>query len=103
MSLYKILINIDILHGNLSFFQLIMKQYAFNYKIRMIILISYRGKFSGSNLLKYITFSPHYARSNGAIEAQVKIIKNLFTKCRETNEDVHLGMICLYLSIYWLS
>ncbi|XP_028412146.1 uncharacterized protein K02A2.6-like [Dendronephthya gigantea] len=44
---------------------------------------------------EHITSSPHYPRSNGFIESQVKIVKKIFQKARKSKVDPHMALLCL--------
>ena len=44
---------------------------------------------------KHITRSPHYPRSNGFIESQVKSVKSAPLKSKMTNSDPDMSLLCL--------
>ena len=44
---------------------------------------------------KHVTSSPHYPRSNGFIESQVKIVKRTLEKLAKDNGDPHLALLYL--------
>ena len=44
---------------------------------------------------QHITSSPHYPRSNGFIESQVKTIKMTMKKAKATNTDPLMALLCL--------
>ena len=52
-------------------------------------------RFARDYNFTHVTSSPHHPQSNGLVERNVRTIKSLFTKCRETGADPHLAMICL--------
>ena len=52
-------------------------------------------EFAADYGFRHIMSSPHYPSSNGFIERQVRTVKTLFTKARETGTDPHMAMICL--------
>lgn len=43
--------------------------------------------------IEHIVSSPHLSRSNGLAEATVKIVKNIFRKCDDSNTDPYLGLL----------
>ena len=51
--------------------------------------------FAGRTVLTIITSSPHYPRSNGFIESQVKIVKATLQKVKKDQGDPYLAMLCL--------
>ena len=44
---------------------------------------------------RHITSSPHYARSNGFIESQVKTTKRTMKKAKATKSDPFMALLCL--------
>lgn len=42
-----------------------------------------------------VTSSPHYPRSNGYIESQVKTVKAVLAKAKKTGTDPHIALQCL--------
>ena len=45
--------------------------------------------------IQHITSSPHYPRSNGFIESQVKLVKRTLRKAKKSNRDVNSALLCL--------
>ena len=43
----------------------------------------------------HVTTSPHYAQANGFIERNIKTIKSILTKCKDTQTDTNLALLCL--------
>lgn len=52
-------------------------------------------EFSQLWSFRHSTSSPHYPQSNGLAERTVQTVKNLLQKCKESNADPHLAMLCL--------
>ena len=52
-------------------------------------------EFARNYGFELVTTSPHFPSSNGFIERQVRTVKDVFTKARETGTDPHLAMLCL--------
>ena len=52
-------------------------------------------RFAHDYNFTHVTSSPHHPQSNGLVERDVRTIKILITKCRETGPDPRLAMICL--------
>ena len=50
---------------------------------------------AGQYDFKHTTSSPHYAQSNGFIEAQVKTVKKTLLKAKETKTDPNIALLCL--------
>ena len=53
------------------------------------------SEFSSVYGFKHVTSSPHYPRSNGLIESQVKIVKRTLEKVAKDNGDLHLALLYL--------
>ena len=53
------------------------------------------SEFSSVYGFKHVTSSPHYPRSNGFIESQVKIVKRTLEKVAKDNSDPHLALLYL--------
>ena len=53
------------------------------------------SEFSSVYGFKHVTSSPHYPRSNGFIESQVKIVKRTLEKVAKDNGDPHLALLYL--------
>lgn len=51
--------------------------------------------FSEEYGFEHVTSSPHYPRSNGFIESQVKIVKKTFQKAKKSNTDPNIALLCL--------
>ena len=54
----------------------------------------YYKTFSEDYGFEHVTSSPHYPRSNGFIESQVKIVKTL-QKAKKSNIDPNIALLCL--------
>ena len=52
-------------------------------------------QFSREYGFQHVTSSPHYPRSNGFIESQVKIVKRTLEKAKKTGEDTEMALLCL--------
>ena len=52
-------------------------------------------KFADEYGFRHVTFSPHYPRSNGFIESQVKIVKKSLAKAKKSGIDPALALLCL--------
>ena len=52
-------------------------------------------EFAKQYQFQHITSSPHYPRSNGFIESQVKTTKKTMKKARATNTDPLMALLCL--------
>ena len=52
-------------------------------------------EFAKQYRFQHITSSPHYPRSKGFIESQVKTTKKTMKKARATNTDPHMALLCL--------
>ena len=53
------------------------------------------SEFSSVYGFKHVTSSPHYPRSNGFIESQVKIVKRTLEKVAKDNGDPYLALLYL--------
>ena len=53
------------------------------------------SEFSSVYGFKHVTSSPHYLRSNGFIESQVKIVKRTLEKVAKDNSDPQLALLYL--------
>ena len=42
----------------------------------------------------HVKTSPYYPQANGFIERTVQTVKNLLQKCKESNADPHLAVLC---------
>ena len=51
--------------------------------------------FSEDYGFEHVTSSPHYPRSNGFIESQVKIVKKTLQKAKKSNIDPNIALLCL--------
>ena len=52
-------------------------------------------EFSRSYGLTHVTSSPLYLQSNGFSERTVQTVKDLLQKCKESDQDPHLALLCL--------
>ncbi|XP_014668315.1 PREDICTED: uncharacterized protein K02A2.6-like [Priapulus caudatus] len=52
-------------------------------------------KFSETYGFDHVTTSPYYPQANGFIERTVQTVKALLQKCKESNTDPHIAMLCL--------
>ena len=52
-------------------------------------------KFADEYGFRHVTSSPHYPRSNGFIESQVKIVKKSLAKAKKSGLDPALALLCL--------
>ncbi|CAB4025295.1 Retrovirus-related Pol poly from transposon 297 [Paramuricea clavata] len=52
-------------------------------------------EFSKAYGFEHVTTSPYYSQANGFIERNVQTVKNLLQKCKESESDPHLAMLCL--------
>ena len=52
-------------------------------------------KFADEYGFRHVTSSPHYLRSNGFIESQVKIVKKSLAKAKKSGLDPALALLCL--------
>ncbi|CAB4006325.1 Retrovirus-related Pol poly from transposon, partial [Paramuricea clavata] len=52
-------------------------------------------EFSRTYGFTHVTSSPMYPQSNGLSERAVQTVKRLLQKCKESNLDPHLAMLCL--------
>ncbi|XP_014672357.1 PREDICTED: uncharacterized protein K02A2.6-like, partial [Priapulus caudatus] len=52
-------------------------------------------KFSETYGFDHVTTSPYYPQANGFIERTVQTVKALLQKCKESNTDPHMAMLCL--------
>ena len=52
-------------------------------------------KFEDEYGFRHVTSSPHYPRSNGFIESQVKIVKKSLAKAKKSGLDPALALLCL--------
>ena len=52
-------------------------------------------EFARDLSFKHITSSPHYPRSNGFIESQVKSVKSALLKSKMTKSDPDMSILCL--------
>ena len=55
----------------------------------------YYKTFSEDYGFEHVTSSPHYPRSNGCIESQVKIVKKTLRKAKKSNIDPNIALLCL--------
>jgi len=51
--------------------------------------------FTRSWGISHKTSSPHYARSNGFVERQIRTVKSVMTKARQSNQDIAMALLCL--------
>jgi len=45
--------------------------------------------------ISHITSSPRYPRSNGLVERQIRTVKNIFKKAKQSGQDMMLALLCL--------
>ncbi|XP_032230859.1 uncharacterized protein K02A2.6-like [Nematostella vectensis] len=53
------------------------------------------GDFSKTYGFEHTSTSPYHSHANGFIERNVQTVKNVLQKCKESNSDPHLAMLCL--------
>ena len=52
-------------------------------------------EFANEYGFQIVTSSPHYPRSNGYIESQVKTVKAVLAKAKKTETDPNIALLCL--------
>ena len=50
-------------------------------------------EFAAEWMFKHVTSSPHYPQSNGKAENAVKIVKRLFSKCRDARKSEYQALL----------